>query len=643
MKPLEWYGKRFSSGDMDGDGTLKLLRGANIPPQALLVRETAQNSWDARLEGSNPSITYHGFELGQEQYRTLKEIVFHDVRSSPTLVALLDEEAPPPAVLEIADRGTSGLGGPIRNDLVFSEGEPTDWVDFVLTLGARQDTVLGGGTFGFGKVITYLASSAHTIIIWSRAEVNGQVCSRLIASAMGESFHLGSQRYTGRQWWGRCNEDRIEPVEGPEADQLGQILFSQKFGARETGTSLLILGPNLSDSLESLMRDISKAVLWNLWPKLIPDSTGEHSMPISVLHNSQPVTIPDPLTHPILSGFAESLSLVRETQSNSQQHIERPLSTIREIRSQRPIALLGHLAITTLPDLSKASHSEEDHSHEDDPLVPIAGNASHIALMRNVTELVVTYRAMPGETGFGHRCGVFKCSADVDNSFARSEPPAHDKWEPAEMDDKIQKRHVNIALTKMKDQWRELTSSQSTAPKAEASAFSTAGLANELADLVPGLGGTRAAAFETSKQAKRRRKRRRKGHNNTSASSDSTSTETTGGISNSLKLVAHDVVATSPTSRLAVAHIHVHGPPAGLAVIADIAAAFDGGDDSEVAANYVQSAAWYKGHLEPSKLSIPKEICTEVAIQNEEANWTLAIWFDDRVSLSLNFRQRRAK
>ena len=61
-------------------------------------------------------------------------------------------------MLFVTDRGTEGLGGPTRADEVH-EGESHDYVSFVLNVGEPRDTKLGGGTYGFGKAVFFLASS----------------------------------------------------------------------------------------------------------------------------------------------------------------------------------------------------------------------------------------------------------------------------------------------------------------------------------------------------------------------------------------------------------------------------------------------------------------------------------------------------
>ena len=646
MEPLDWFPKPFAAGDLDGVGALKMLDGASLPAQAVLVRETAQNSWDARVdETTRPRVSYHGFELTEQQLDLLRKTVFVDAGSGSGtgLAELLS--SPNVNVLEIADRGTTGLGGPTRNDITFEEGVPTDWVDFVLTLGARQDTEHGGGTFGFGKVIAYAASSATTVLIWSKAIVDGKRCSRLIASAMGESFDIDNRRFNGRQWWGRAVDDRIEPLTGDEADRLAEQLFSEPFQAKETGTSILILGPDLTDSLSQLMDDISTAVLWNLWPKIIPDLDCEAPMPIAITLNGAPVPIEDPTTHPMLGGFVSSLQLIRQTQADDEVG-EHPMSKISQLMMQRPKAVLGHLAVTTVPSFSKqvssSSNTETDERFKN-PIVPIATNASHIALMRNKAELVVTYESMPGEIGIGNRCGVFRPVIAVDNAFAKAEPPAHDSWEPAGVKDKATRRHVNVAFTRMKEEWRRMTTAEEKPSELASSGFSSAGLANELVDLVPGLSGTRAAAIAKTSSSKSSKKPKKSKSSETGTESPDNTSDEKKAASNSLNLVGHETVAIESGSRLSFAHIHVNGPPSGLTVFADIAAAFDGGTDAGVAESYIRGAGWFPGHVGQDQVSELDSFENEVSIVDEQADWTLAIQFDERISLSLEFRQKRTK
>ena len=136
--------KPFGPGDIAGDGTQKLL-GTSLAAPELLVRETAQNSWDARVrEGASvPEYRLQFRALDESGVRLLRESVFPQMRPGASLRAAL--ERPSMEVIEISDRGTTGLRGPTRNDALVLPGDPTDYRDFILTVGAKQDRKNGGG------------------------------------------------------------------------------------------------------------------------------------------------------------------------------------------------------------------------------------------------------------------------------------------------------------------------------------------------------------------------------------------------------------------------------------------------------------------------------------------------------------------
>src|SRR5690606_144384 len=106
---------------------------------------------------------------------------------------------------------------------------------------------------------------------------------------------------------------------------------------------------------------------------------------------------------------------------------------VHEVRSERPRKLLGHLALTRYP----VPHGTDEPSR-------------WVTLMRNQAELVVKYmERQPLDVGGFQWAGVFKPVTEVDDSFALSEPPAHDDWVPKAVEDKALRRDVNIALDRI--------------------------------------------------------------------------------------------------------------------------------------------------------------------------------------------------
>lgn len=434
---LGWFPKQFGPGDLDGVGAKRLLGTPHLEPAWVLVRETAQNSWDAR--GTSPSIdfTLNLRELDQLTITLLRERIFTGNAPKTGLRELLSQDTV--WALEVSDRDTVGLGGPIRNDLAVDPGEDTNFIDMVFNIGAPRDVHLGGGTYGFGKTISYVVSDVGAVLIWSRCEGPRGLEYRLIGSAIGDGFDMGGYRYTGRHWWGNAipGEDRVEPVIGDLAQDLGQQVFSQGFVADATGTSMLILAPQFGgESLEDDIDMLVDAIVWNLWPKLMVDQEGRSRMRIQLQLNGQDVEIPPVEFHESLSGHVDCLRSVRALQTGrdvSTLGLTLPV-TWHEVRSERPRKLLGHLALIRYPVPRPA----------DEP-------SQWVTLMRNQAELVVTYLIRPPLDVDGYQwAGVFKPVAAVDDSFALAEPPAHDDWVAKAVQDKAKRRDVNIALERVK-------------------------------------------------------------------------------------------------------------------------------------------------------------------------------------------------
>ena len=487
MDALDWWPKPLGPGDTIGDSARKILGKPDLDPVEVLVREAAQNSWDARIDSdTSPLFGIHARTLSAEAYDTLMNTVLGSGGKGADFESLRKRRSVD--VIEIFDRRTSGLGGPLRNDKVH-DSEVTDYIDFVLNVGAARDKEYGGGTHGFGKTISYIMSSVFTVVILSRSQEENGFETRLIASAFADEFAQDGKRFTGRQWWGRMiegTEEFIGPATGAEATQISDLIFDRGFDDEETGTSLLVVAPNLpeeanpGEELLELVKKCEDAMLWHLWPKLVaPPSETAPPMEMNLLLDGEPRAVPDPSSHPVLQHFVDSLQAVRSAQSGRESG-DAPLVQTNEIWSFRPKQQLGHLATKFGVRTSGSARS--------DSVNPLGSSVHHVATMRDA-ELVVTYLPMPGLVdATGDLAGVFKCSQDVDDSFAASEPPAHDKWEPEGMNDRTQKSHVTVALKRIEEAWDDrFGAAGKTNP--QNSVGGEGNLSAALADLVSGAGG----------------------------------------------------------------------------------------------------------------------------------------------------------
>lgn len=476
---LRWFPKQFGPGDLDGVGAKRLLGTPDLEPAWVLVRETAQNSWDARGPSQSVDFVINLRQLEPSTVDILRQRVFTSDAPKTGLAGLLKSDTF--WALEVSDRGTVGLGGPIRNDLSVEQGKDTNFIDLIFNIGAPRDVHLGGGTYGFGKTISYVVSSVGTVIIASRCEGSDGLEHRLIGSTIGDGFDMNGYRYTGRHWWGNVveHEDRVEPVVGDLAEELESLLFAKRFNGDATGTSVLILDPRLGgESPEKDVQMLADAVVWNLWPKLVPDEDGKLKMTISVQLNGKEISLSDPASHPTLSGHVDCLRAVRAAQAGRDKDSLGLSSdvTVYEVKSERPRKLLGHLGLARYP--VRRDSSSEDRSH-------------WVTLMRNQAELVVkplTRQSLASDDF--QWAGVFKPVADVDDSFALAEPPAHDDWIAKAIPNRAQRTDVNVAITRIRALADEFIAPRTTTSSGDEAVQSAAVAGDALAGLLGGITGS---------------------------------------------------------------------------------------------------------------------------------------------------------
>ncbi|WOC62055.1 hypothetical protein RI444_05280 [Paenarthrobacter sp. AT5] len=454
----------------------------------VLVRETAQNSWDARKSDDLPvSFSVNLTAIPDAVRHLLRDEVFPGARRviGTNLAKTLD--SPGLKGLFISDRNTKGLGGPVRADVLDPTGS-YDWVDFVLNVGKANHQVKTGGTYGFGKTISFVVSQANTILIHSRTEYDRQPTTRLIASAIGDKFNDGSSNFTGRHWWGNDVDGVPTPIVGEMADTLASEIGFPPFLRGEYGTTILILAPAFGGRTpEQAMNFLVESALWHLWPKLVAGATGLMPMELKFVHNGEPVPVPSFASTPPLSKYVDAFLGLRSPE-------DRPLGYLEETLKRHAggsVSTLGRLA--TVPFVREQRRIVDDgHDPEDDesppPASPFGNLASHhVALMRS-PELVVAY--LPGPEAPDSSLewgGVFRADEALDGVFAKAEPPTHDSWTPDYLEDKQDRLVVQKCLRDIRKLVEGRWGSQ---PQPEAtSALSTALVADALSHLVVGSPG----------------------------------------------------------------------------------------------------------------------------------------------------------
>jgi hypothetical protein len=463
-------------------GFYKLLGRPRLDPLTVLVRETAQNSWDARLDNRHPvGFSIQGWHLTEAERTGLKDEVFVGAnRAKGTgLAPLLDD--PNLVGLYIADRNTKGLGGPLQAD----EADPEktyDWVDFVLNVGKANTQGHTGGTYGFGKTIAYVVSSANAVVIHSRTRYRGKNQTRLIACAIGDEFSSRGRLYTGRHWWGESDEGSPKPLTGKEASRVARLIGMPEFESDELGTNILVVAPDMGGrSAQQAMTFIAESVTWHLWPKLMT-GRGHRSMDISVSLDGGTIPIPRPEDRPPLHGFAQAFQAILDGGSGSRS----PAGLrIEQLHCQRPRTVVGDLV--TVPLIHRERVVPDDGSDPEDPDSPapaaaVRGVCHHVALLRT-PELVIEYLEGPAPPEGGTEwAGVFRARDEHDSYFATAEPPTHDTWNPSLLPKSQGRTIVNVGIREIKAAL-ERRWLQRRRPTYE-DATSTALIADELAHIV---------------------------------------------------------------------------------------------------------------------------------------------------------------
>lgn len=240
-----------------------------------------------------------------------------------------------------------------------------------------------------------------------------------MGAALGHSWYLGDRRFTGRHWWGLVAADDVpDPVLAVQANEISKVLKLPGFADGRTGTDIVILAADLGPTRpEPNARDrtpqeaatfIASSILWNLWPKMVPDEHGRH-MRFVVGAGGPGVPVPAPVEFDELAPFVEALQEIRAgtgtafSRTVPPKHAGSFAMALSAIDSGSTRLLIGAAK-------------------------PFEGPSHHVARMR-VAELVVDY--LPGPLHPDPRLaygGVFKASEDADALFASAEPPTHDDW-----------------------------------------------------------------------------------------------------------------------------------------------------------------------------------------------------------------------
>ncbi|WP_157610308.1 hypothetical protein [Spirillospora albida] len=401
------------------EGIRNQLGRPNLDLLTILVRESAQNSWDARLSDHDGPVDYR-IDLrtvGPAHRAAWAELLSKGAPLPAHLPLRETLKRPTIRLMAISDRGTGGLGGPTRADKAVTKD--LDFVSFVRNIGAPRDRALGGGTYGFGKGIFYLISEPGTILLHTRCRVDGRLETRLMGCALWKNYIAqtadGERPYTGRHWWGDVSGDVVEPLIGEAADAMAKRLGLEAFAPDETGTTVIVLDPSLEEREPPVAAEyLAETIAWHLWPKMLETVDGVPPMRFSVNCDGNEYAVPDPRRTRPLNLFVAAYEMMKGAQG-------------KRLKCFNPKRELGDLGLVkrVAPPFEATGASR---------MVGIENLVHHVCLMRPA-ELVVTYRPGPKPpTEYQSYVGVFRGVEEMDKVYAAAEPPTHDAWNPQSLE-----------------------------------------------------------------------------------------------------------------------------------------------------------------------------------------------------------------
>lgn len=505
MDPLQLHSERYApTGNLAAEGARNQLGRPALSPLAVLVRESVQNSWDARDRSTGRArYEMNLSRLSEQALKVLNKLVFADTTGNGELAQrLADAREEALWALTLSDRGTVGLGGPTRADVIDDDAEHRHFVDFLRNIGQPPEDNLGGGTYGYGKAALYAVSGVRTILVYTRCREGEALQTRFIAAALGRGFQLTegekAGRYTGRHWWGRERSGFVEPLLNKKADTVAAALGMPGFEGEECGTSILILDFQPGEEFKNAqaMQLMVQALVWNFWPKLVPTAEGHTPMTFSASFDGRAYPIPKLSSSPHLQGMAQALAAIRQHRAGKKPS-DIPVIPIRHGQFN---VLLGRLALTRV-------------FQEGGVQMPPTGigaistvRAHHVALMRGA-ELVVRYEERePLEVDLFGYVGVFvtESEVEVDRAFAAAEPPTHDDWEVKAVSNPRQQSYVRVALKHIRREVDEFIAPGAT-ERRKASGTPLGIISTQLGGLLtglPGPGGGVVAVERTRKSTK---------------------------------------------------------------------------------------------------------------------------------------------
>jgi hypothetical protein len=434
--------------------TTKLLGVPNLDDYSQFVRETAQNSWDARRDKDSKDDVHFSIKIGTytgSQAKTFITSIFTGDKKAEKLIdqlRLQTAEGKPYVI--VRDVGTVGLAGPTEANVT---GDVRNFVSFVRNIGQDSHSGNDGGGYGFGKSVFFRFSGAKTLITFSHtSDEHGKPVSRLMGMTLNQDC-FERHHCTGRHWWGgkpsSAKAEFNQPLTGEQADELAAAIGFEKFGKNETGTAVMIINP-VFQSTDKEGNSVANAqgramiaevfreslVAW-YWPRLMGSGEQNGKLVCQIHHDGKTIKLSDSIEDCPFKYYAFAFEQIQHKIADA-GFIHDAQTYLKEVRWKDET--YGYLAIFRTNKEERPSFVSESlvSNHPLGPLLWSSGDApaisNHVALIRGPGQ-VIRYAEMAscarpsleyGAVFFLHPTGPK--SSEIILEVKNSEPAAHDEW-----------------------------------------------------------------------------------------------------------------------------------------------------------------------------------------------------------------------
>ena len=489
--------KMSPTGTINLDAIQKLFTVTELDDISVFVRETAQNSWDARKDKINKlgiDLDYKVCRINSELQSAFDKVFFTDATGEikNRLNRYTRERQP---YLIVQDKGTIGLAGPT---LATEKGTHNNYVSFLLNIGQEHSDATSGGAFGFGKSVFFRASAPKTILVYTRTM---NVSEKLESRFIGVTLHKtpGNTSFTGRHWWcepANVNGQEIpRPIIGSKADKLAELLGVKVYANDETGTSIAIIGPefenlktigNSAPDPQLLANCIAEAANFWYWPRMEGGGAQDGKLRCKVWNETQQIIPFDYAETSPFKAYKDCLMEIQKAVATSGKSgvTNDAFKQFHEIKFK--YERVGYLCLMKSlrgdRQLFKSRVVDPDSgavmSHPLSSILWKTGNeeaaSRHVALIRSPGQVIQYLKLPECSDNMMEYAGVFLLHPEGSNGgeflhqFTKSEPAAHDRWESNN-----NTGPVANTLSKIKDLVRDFAR-----PESQGATTSASGLGN---------------------------------------------------------------------------------------------------------------------------------------------------------------------